>query len=84
MKGRLYMLDCKIVGYLKTMKDLNIKPNFNEMAREFGVDRHTLSKYWNDGERKPIKRDKKNYLANYLDEIKEKALEVNCSKDGII
>lgn len=38
MKVRLYMLDCKIVGYLKTMKDLNIKPNFNEMAREFGVD----------------------------------------------
>ncbi|WP_317313487.1 hypothetical protein [Absicoccus porci] len=43
-----------------------------------------MSKYWNDGERKPIKRDKKSYLADYLDEIKEKALEVNCSEDGII
>jgi DNA invertase Pin-like site-specific DNA recombinase len=66
------------------MKDLNIKPNFNEIAREFGVDRHTLSKYWNDGKRKPIKRDKKSYLADYLDEIKEKTLEVNCSRMGFV
>lgn len=39
-----------LIGELRFMKDLNIKPNFSEMSREYGIDRHTIKKYYdNDG-----------------------------------
>ena len=52
------------------MKDLNIRPNFSDLSREYGVDRHTIKKYFdNDGipERKPKKSV--SMWDPYLDEI---------------
>ena len=55
------------------MKNMNIKPNFSELARQYGVDRHTIAKYYYQEKRIPIKRNKESYLYPYLDEIKQKA-----------
>ena len=39
-----------LLGQLRIMKDFNIKPNFSELQREYGTDRHTIKKYYdNDG-----------------------------------
>lgn len=39
-----------LIGELRIMKDLGIKPNFSALEREYGKDRHTIKKYYdNDG-----------------------------------
>ena len=30
-------------------RQLGLKPNYSEIARRYGLDRHTVSKYWSDG-----------------------------------
>lgn len=55
-------MERNIVGEIRIMKDLNIKPNFSALARTFGCDRHTAKKYYeNDGipPRKSVSRASK-------------------------
>ena len=40
------MKNKNLVGHLMIMKDLGIKPNFSALAREYGTDRHTVKKYY--------------------------------------
>lgn len=42
-----------IFGELRLMKDLNIKPNFSALQREYNIDRHTIKKYY-DLDGKPL------------------------------
>lgn len=49
----------KVIGVLSIMKDFNMKPNFSELERVYGIDRHTIKKYYENGgilERKKIKK----------------------------
>ena len=49
----------KVIGVLSTMKDFNMKPNFSELERKYGIDRHTIKKYYENGgipERKKFKK----------------------------
>lgn len=46
-------MDGNLIGELNIMKEAGIKPNFSEVARRYGVDRHTVSKYWNGGGEQP-------------------------------
>ena len=49
----------KVIGVLSIMKDFNMKPNFSELERMYGIDRHTIKKYYENGgipERKKFKR----------------------------
>ena len=39
----------KVIGVLSTMKDFNMKPNFSELERKYGIDRHTIKKYYENG-----------------------------------
>lgn len=32
----------KVIGVLSIMKDFNMKPNFSELERMYGIDRHTI------------------------------------------
>ncbi len=54
------------------MKDLGIKPNFSSLQREYGVDRHTIKKYY-DHDGIPKRKARKSYSAwdRYLDELQE-------------
>ena len=38
-----------IIGVLRIMDDLKIKPNYSELSRAYGVDRHTVKKYHQNG-----------------------------------
>ena len=57
-----------LIGELRIMKDLGIKPNFSALEREYGKDRHTIKKYYdNDG----IPKRKKRYQTSKWDPLME-------------
>lgn len=59
-------------GQLEIMKTLGIKPNFSELERAFGIDRHTVKKYYEGYEGKSPNRNRPSKLDKYYDEIKSK------------
>ncbi|WRK55175.1 hypothetical protein SD457_10385 [Coprobacillaceae bacterium CR2/5/TPMF4] len=42
-------MERNIIGDLLILKQMNIKPNFSELARIYDMDRHTVAKYWREG-----------------------------------
>lgn len=59
-------------GQLEIMKTLGIKPNFSELERAFGIERHTIKKYYDGYEGKSPNRNRPSKLDKYYDEIKSK------------
>jgi len=58
-------------GELLIYQHMNMKPNFSELARIYGLDRHTISNYWKQGGIKKVKeRKKRSCLDPYQEEIK--------------
>lgn len=43
------MEERNIMGELNMYRQLGLKPNFSEIGRRYGLDRHTVSRYWNEG-----------------------------------
>ena len=68
MKGKLKNMQ----GQLEIMKTLGIKPNFSELARAFGMERHTIKKYYEGKDGKTFTRNKPSKLDKYYEEIKAK------------
>mgnify|MGYP007033575225 CR=1 FL=1 len=69
LKGSVSM-ERNIIGELKIMKELNIKPNFFALAREYGYDRHTVKKYYdNDSIPKRKSVDKPSKWDPFFDEV---------------
>lgn len=59
-----------IIGDLLILKQMNIKPNFSELARLYSMDRHTVAKYWREGGTRKVKhKPRKSILDKYNDEI---------------
>ena len=42
-------MEVNIHGELLIMKQLNIKPNYSDLSRRYGLDRHTIKKYYSEG-----------------------------------
>lgn len=42
-------MEHNIMGELDVMREAGAKPNFSDLARRYGMDRHTVAKYWNGG-----------------------------------
>ena len=42
-------MERNLIGEMNMMKESGAKPNFTDIARRYGVDRHTVAKYWNGG-----------------------------------
>jgi len=62
----------KLIVQLRILKELNLKPNYSALAREYGCDRRTVKKY-NDGySGGNMKRNKSSKLDKYFEIIKEK------------
>ena len=51
---------------------MDLKPNFSDLARQYGLDRRTVKKYYEGYEGKPKTRNKTSKLDKYKDEIIEK------------
>lgn len=62
----------QMLGELKIMDTLGLKPNYSELARKYGIDRRTVKKYHEGYEGKPKNRDKKSKLDTYRNEIIQK------------
>jgi len=73
-----------LVGELRIMKELGIKPNMSALAREYGCDRHTVKKYYdNNGVPKRRVTEKSSKWDIILPEITE-LMSKNCvSKKGV-
>lgn len=66
------MINRNLIGQLRIMKDLNIKPNFSSLEREYGTDRHTIKKYYdNNGIPLRKKREMKSKWSPYKEEMDE-------------
>ena len=79
----IYMININTEIFLRSVKDLNKlkllvevnnldRPNFSAIARELGVDRRTVKKYY-DGDIKKVRKSKKSKID---DELKKKLLEL--------
>lgn len=58
-------------GAKTCLETLDMKPNYSELGRIYGIDRRTAKKRYNGIENK-IQREKNSYLDKYIDIIKEK------------
>ena len=58
-------------GVRTCLETLNMKPNYSELGRIYGIDRRTAKKKYNGIENK-VQRVKHSYLDQYIDIIKEK------------
>lgn len=62
----------KLITQLRTLKEMNLKPNYSALAREYGCDRRTVKKYNNEYTGGVKTRNKKSKLDIYYELIKEK------------
>lgn len=62
----------KLKQELLVMDTLEIKPNYSELSRKYGIDRRTVKKYHEGYEGKSLTRNKGSVLDKYKDEIREK------------
>ena len=58
-------------GARTCLETLEMKPNYSELGRIYGIDRRTAKKKYNGIENK-TQREKHSYLDKYIDIIKEK------------
>ena len=42
-------MERNIMGELDMYRQLGTKPSFTEIGKRYGLDRHTVAKYWNSG-----------------------------------
>lgn len=61
-----------LITQLKILKLSNLKPNFSELARQYGVDRRTVKKYYDGYSGKPANHHKASKLDSYQELIKDK------------
>ena len=72
-------------GELNMMREMGVRPNFSEVARRYGVDRHTVAKYWNGGGDKPadMRSGRKSGFDRYAQEIAGRARIPGVTAKGI-
>ena len=63
-------MELNLIGTLTMFKTMGMLPNFSELARTFGKDRHTIKNMYDGKENKPRKK-KPSELDPYIDEIIE-------------
>ncbi|MFI3261247.1 MAG: IS21 family transposase [bacterium] len=58
-----------LLGMLAVLKAYRVKPNFSELARNYGVSRQTVQRYWNDSGKKEITRNRPSVFEQFKEEI---------------
>ena len=58
-------METNIIGELNNLKERDIKPNFSELSRQYGLHRHTIKKYWIEGGKIIKSRNKPSILDKY-------------------
>lgn len=78
-------MEKNLIGELNMDKEMGIKPNFSDLSRRYGVDRHTVAKYWNDGGGTPAdgRSGRGSGFDRYQEEIEAKAQIPGVTAKGI-
>lgn len=78
-------MDGNMIGELSMYREANIKPNFSDISRRYGVDRHTVAKRWAaDGCEPPDgRRERRSAFEPFREEIEAKAALPGITKAGI-
>ncbi|QVK16933.1 transposase [Mycoplasmatota bacterium] len=63
------MTEINVLGMLDILRTYDMKPNYSELARIYGLDRHTIKKYYEDGGKKLITRKRESGFDQYKEEI---------------
>lgn len=65
-------IETNLLGELNIYKGMNMKPNFSALQRKYGIDRHTIKKYYvNDGIKYKERKPKMSKYDKYEKEILE-------------
>ena len=75
-------METNIIGALNNLKERDIKPNFSELSRQYGLHRHTIKKYWTEGGKVIKSRNKSSVLDEYKEEIEVILNEAGVNKIG--
>lgn len=62
-------MERNVMGELNVYRGSGAKPNFSEIARRHGMDRHTVAKYWRDGESAADGRSARGSAFDPLEEV---------------
>lgn len=62
-------MERNVMGELNVYRGSGAKPNFSEIARRHGMDRHTVAKYWRDGESAADGRSSRGSAFDPLEEV---------------
>lgn len=78
-------METNLIGELNMDKEMGIKPNFSDLSRRYGVDRHTVAKYWNGGGGTPAdgRSGRGSGFDRYREEIEAKAQIPGVTAKGI-
>lgn len=61
-------MEDNLIGTLSMFRTMGIKPNFSDLARSYGKDRHTIRKMY-DGEEKKERKKRPSELDTHIDDI---------------
>ena len=73
-------METNLEGRFRIMKELDITPNFSELSRIYGIDRHTLKKYWDSG---GIPLRKETRRQSMWDPFKDEMIEIFENNSGV-
>ena len=73
-------MDFNLEGMLRIMKELELKPNFSQLAKAHGIERHTLKKYY-DSSGIPLR--KKPERTSMWDAYRDEMIEIFNNNPGI-
>lgn len=79
MKKERYQKEQALRGDLDLMNDEEIKPDFTQLAEKYGMNRHTVAKYWKEGEYHERKK-RSSPFDQYVPLMNKKLEEVPCTK----
>ena len=67
-------METNLIGEMDMLREMGVRPNFSEMARRYGMDRHTVAKYWKEGAGMEDGRSaRRSGFDRYRDEIEDRA-----------
>lgn len=77
-------MERNVMGELNMHRDAGTKPNFSDIARRHGLDRHTVAKYWREGEGLEDRRtDRESAFERVREIVEAKAQLPGATKKGV-
>lgn len=77
-------MEGNVMGELNMHRAAGTKPNFSDIARRHGLDRHTVARYWREGEELEDRRsDRESAFARAREVVEAKAVLPVVTKKGV-